>query len=320
DFTPLAYESDTSVTADRPRVTVRGAAPVGGRLDLRLRSADTLRLFAQSASFPSTLTDAQAQALAAVGTSTIDVDAAALGVTARFGGRYAFTQPLGGSGMSLSLRGGVEYDPKPAGDDVVSWRGTTVRGSVGVNNVQRNTTVGASVELTRSFTDSLEGRNLFPGGGLMNAEARLLRFFGRDGTGLFALNGFYTRPVDIERPAVATRIIPIGDFMGATASMAIPAGTLTVLPTFSFLRESSRAEARVNRVPTTIDASGSTGSVSVGVLVPIGAHLTLTPEVGGAFGSVGQTTSARFPLRTRQSSFSDPIRGSWASLEITVTR
>ncbi|HYW52156.1 MAG TPA: hypothetical protein VE861_16185, partial [Gemmatimonadaceae bacterium] len=75
DFTPLAYESDTSVTADRPRVTVRGAAPVGGRLDLRLRGADTLRLFAQSASFPGTLTDAQAQALAAVGTSTIDVDA-----------------------------------------------------------------------------------------------------------------------------------------------------------------------------------------------------------------------------------------------------
>lgn len=320
DFTPLSYEGDTSVTADRPKVSFGGASPVSGRLDLRLRSSDTLRLFAQSASFPAQLRAEQSQALGAVGTSTIDLDAAALGVAARFGGRYALTQAIGRTGVSLTLRGGVEYDPKPTGDDAVSWRGTTVRGGVGVAHAADNTTVGASVEMTRSYTDSLKGRNLFPGGGLMNVEARLLRFFGRDGTGLFTLNGFYSRSVDIERPAVATRIIPIGDFMGGTASLAIPAGPLTVLPTVSVLRESSQAEARVNRVPTRIDASGTTATASLGLLVPVGRYLTLTPEVGGAVGTVGQTTSARFPLRTRQQSFSDAIRGSWASLEITLSR
>ena len=320
DFTPLSYRGDTSVTAERPPVGVGGASPISGRLDLRVRSADTLRLFAQSSSFPGALSAEQSQALAAVGTSTIDLDAAALGVAARLGGRYALTQAIGRTGVSLTLRGGVEYDPRPSGEDAVSWRGTTVRGGLGVTHAADNTTVGASVEMTRSYTDSLEGRNLFPGGGLLNVEARLLRFFGRDGTGLLTLNGFYSRSVDIERPAVATRIIPIGDFMGGTASLAIPAGSLTVLPTLSVLRESSQAAARVNRVPTRIEASGTTASASLGLLVPVGRHLTLTPEIGGAFGNVGQTTSARFPLRTRQQSFNDTIRGRWASLEITVSR
>lgn len=320
DFTPLTYRGDTSLAANRPQVSFNGASPVSARLDLRVRSADTLRIFAQTASFPSTLSSEQAQALSAVGTSTIDLDAAALGVAARIGTRYAVTQAIGSSGVAISLRGGVEYDPKPTGNDAVSWRGTTVRGGVGLSRALENTTVGAGVDVTRSFTDSLQGRNLFPGGGSISADARLLHFFGEDGTGLFTLNGFYSRPLNIERPDVATRIIPIGDFMGATMSAAIPAGALSLLPTLTVLRESSSAEATVNRVPTRRDASGTTATGSLGLLIPVGRHLSLTPEVGAAFGTVGQTTTARFPLRTRQQSFSDPIRGVFGALEITLTR
>jgi len=320
DLTPVSYTGDTSTIASRPPVQFNGITPVSVRLDMTLRARDTLRVFAQSMSLPGALSASQAQAIGAVGTSTIDLDAGSLGIASRVGVRYAFTQPVGLSGVSVSLRSGLEYDPKPSGTEAVSWRGTTVRGLVGVSGAMDATILGASVEVTKSFTDSLGGRNLFPGGGQLTVDARLLQFFGADGTGFFAVSGFYSRPVDIERPDVATRLIPIGDFTGVTATAAVPAGALVVLPTVSVLRESSNAQARLNGIPSTLVASGTTASASLGVSIPLGRYLTVTPEVGGAFGSVGQTVSARFPRRTRSQSFSDPIRGGWVTLEVSIAR
>ncbi len=319
DLTPVAYRGDTTATDGRPPVEFGGTSPASLRLDVKVRTADTLRLFAQSMSSPATLSVAQAQAIGAVGTSTIDLDAGALGIASRVGVRYALTQAIG-SGVAVSLRTGVEYDPKPSGSDAVSWRGTTVRGGVGLSRTSGETTVGAGVEMTRSFTDSLDGRNLFPGGGMLTVDTRLMRFFGGDGTGFLTLNGFYSRPLDLERPDVATRIIPIGDFLGATLAAAIPAGAFSVQPTVSVLRETSNAQTTVSGIPTTLDASGTTASASLGVSIPIGRSVTVTPEVGGAFGSVGQTVSARFPRRTRSQSFSDPIRGGWVTLELSIAR
>ena len=106
--------------------------------------------------------------------------------------------------------------------------------------------------------------------------------------------------------------------MGATASFSIPAFAWSVLPTFSFLRESSTAASTTNGVRTTRNASGNTGSASLGVQIPMGRHLTLTPEGGAAFGAVGQTTSSRGTFQNRRQSFSDPIRGRWVSLEISI--
>ena len=320
DLTPVSYSGDTTATAGRPPVAFSGITPVSVRLDLAMRSRDTLRLFAQSMSTPGALTAAQAQAIGAVGTSTIDLDAGALGVAARVGMRYALTQAVGQDRIALSLRTGVEYDPKPSGGDAVSWRGTTVRGLVGVLRAMNATTVGASVEMTKSFTDSLGGRNLFPGGGQLTVDARLLRYVGRDADGFVSVSGFYSRPMSIERPDVATRLIPIGDFAGLTAMAAIPAGSLTVLPMVSMVRESSDARATFNGVPTTLSATGTTTSASLGLSVPVGRHITVTPEVGGAAGSVRQTVSARFPRRRRNQSFSDPIRGGWVTLEISIAR
>jgi hypothetical protein len=320
-MTPVSYTGDTSSSAtDRPQVGFSGISPISGRLDIPLRSADTLRVFAQSSSFPGALSSIDAQALGAVGTSTIDLDAGALGVAARTGMRYTFTQALNDSGVALTLRAGVEYDPKPTGTEDVSWRGTTIRGAIGVGRSIEEGSMGVSVEMTRSYSDSLGGRNLFPGGGTLSADARLLRYFGAAGTGFFALNGFYSKPIDLQRPDVPTRIIPIGDFFGVTASLAIPVRRVTLLPMVSVLRETSNASALVAGRNTTLVASGQTGTASLGISIPLGHVMTVTPEVGGAWGDVGQTVSAQFPRRVRSKSFSDPIRGGWFAIEIAVSR
>ncbi len=320
DLTPVAYSGDTSTTADRPEVAFGGVSPISGRLDLALRHADTLRVFAQSMSFPGTLSAIDAQALGTVGTSTIDLDAGAIGVAARIGTRYVLTQPIGARGVAFSVRGGVEYDPKPSGAEAVSWRGTTVRGGVGLSKSTDLVNLGANVELTRSFADSLGGKNLFPGGGALTVDARALRFVGTDGTSFLSVNGFYSKPLSIERPDQPTRLIPIGDFAGANVSAALPLGPLTVLPAISYVRESSNATALVNGRATTLEASGYATSASLGLSVPFGSFVTITPEVGGAFGNIGQTVSAQFPRRIRRRSFSDSVSGGWVSLELSVTR
>lgn len=318
DVTPISYLGDTSTASNKPQVAFSGASPVNAKFDVAVRSADTLRVFAQSSSFPGTLRPQDAQAVGAVGTSTIDLDAALLGVAARFGTRYVLTQPIGASGVSLSLRGAVEYEPKPSGTAVVSWRGTTVRGGVGINRVHVNTTLGASVEMTRSFTDSLGGRNLFPGGGAVTVEARAMRLLGHDGGGLIAFNGFYARPINLQRPDVPTRIIPVGDFAGGTFSAAMPLLSLTLLPVLTVLHESSTSESTSRGTTTTRQGKGQTANASLGVLIPLGRHLSLTPEAGSTFGSVGLKTADRSALRTNSTSFSDAISGRWFSIELSM--
>ncbi len=326
DVTPIAYTGDTSLTGGRSQVGFNGVSPISARVDVPLRRADTLRVFAQTMSFPGALTTEDAQALGSIGTSTIDFDAQALGVTARVGTRYTLTQAVGDNGVSITLRGGLEYDPKPSGADVVSWRGTTVRVGAGVSRVMDEMTLGTSLEVTRSFADSLNGRNLFPGGGTLTLDARMLRYFGEDGLAFVAASAFYAKPLGIERPDQPTRLIPVGDFAGVTAAAAIPVGRFAVVPTVSVMRESSSAGAVAsNGVQTQLNASGFTGSASVGLSIPLGRVMTVTPEVGGAFGSVSQTVTSSFPRRigrplTRSQGFSDPIRGGWFALEISLSR
>jgi len=335
DLTPVSYAGDTSLTSGRPQVVVSGVSPVTGRVDVRLRSTDTLRVFGQTMSFPGALSNVDAQALGAIGTSTVDLDAGAIGIAARIGTRYTLTQPVGNDGISVMLRGGLEYDLKPGGAEVVSWRGTTVRAGAGISRATSSTTVGASVEVTRSFSDSLGGRNLFPGGGALTFDGRLLRFVGADGTGFVTANAFYSRPLDIERPDQPTRLIPIGDFAALTVAGAWPVRAVTLLPTIALMRESSSATALVNgtvvngvvvnRVTTQLNASGFTSSLSLGLAIPLGRFVTVTPEAGGAFGTVSQTVSSSFPRRigrpiVRSQGFSDPLRGGWFALEISISQ
>ena len=321
DLTPVSYAGDTNTTTTaRPQVAFSGVSPVNVRLDVQVRRVDTVRVFAQTMSFPGALPRVDAQALGAVGTSTVDLDAGALGIAARAGVRYTFTQRLGSSGVALTLRGGAEYEPKPAASDAVSWRGTTLRGGIGLGRTAENGSVGASVEITKSYADSLGGRNLFPGGGTVTYDVRALRYVGSDGNGFVSINGFYAKPFGVERPDQPTRIIPVGDFGGITASAAIPAGVVTLLPVLTLQREASNATAIVSGRRTTLDASGQTAALSLGVSVPIGSFLTVTPEVGGVFGSVAQTISAQFPRRVLRQNFTDSVRGGWVALELSVSR
>ena len=325
DLTPVSYASDTSLVSGRPRVGVNGVSPISARVDLRLRRADTLRVFGQSTSFPGALSASETQALGAIGTSTIDLDAGGLGVAARIGTRYTLNQAVGDDGLSLSLRGGVEYDPKPSGGEAISWRGTTLRAGVGINRAVDDVMMGASLEVTQSFSDSLGGRNLFPGGGSLTLEGRLLRFVGEEGSGFVSANAFYSRPINIERPDQPTRLIPIGDFVALTVTGALPVRALTVIPTVSVLRESSNASAVVSGQTTGLTASGYTATASLGLSVSVGRFLTVTPEVGGAFGTVSQTVSSTFPRRIgrpiiRSQTYADPIRGGWVALELSVSR
>jgi hypothetical protein len=323
DLTPVTYRGDTSAQA-RPIVSFSGATPITARVDVRVRSADTLRLFGQTSSFPSTLGTVDATALGAIGTSTIDLDTYGLGVASRIGGRYALSVPVGDDGVTLALRGGLEYEPRPSGAQPVSWRGTTVRGGIGVSRVVNTTTVSGQVDLMQSVgSDSLGGRNLFPGGGSVNVEGRLMRTFGEDELRSLFVNAFYSRPFGLERPDQPTRLIPIGDFMGATVSSFLPLKSVTMIPTVSLLRESSSATAQVGTVRTALTASGYTASASLAASVPLGAWLTITPEAGVATGTVTSRTSASFPRRIQRpltSSFSDGIRGGWVALEVTIAR
>lgn len=321
DLTPVSYSGDTNTTStDRPQVGFSGVSPISARLDVPVRHGDTLRVFAQTMSFPGALPAIDAQALGAVGTSTVDLDAGALGSAARMGLRYTLTQRLGDNGVALTLRGGAEYEPKPATTEAVSWRGTTVRGTIGIARATDNGSFGTSVEVSQSYADSLGGRNLFPGGGTVSLDLRSMRYIGADGTGFVALNGYYSKPFRIERPDQPTRIIPVGDYGGITVSAAIPARAVTLLPVLSLQRETSNATAIVSGRRTTLHASGQTAALSFGVAVPIGSMVTLTPEVGGVVGNVGQTVSAQYPRRVRSQSFSDAIRGGWVSLEFSVAR
>jgi hypothetical protein len=323
DITPVSYRGDTATTA-QPPVQFSGATPVSARMDVRLRSADTLRLFGQTSSFPSTLTAVDATALGAIGTSTIDLDTYGLGVASRVGGRYALMLPLGSSGASLLVRAGAEFEPKPSGVEPVSWRGTTVRGAIGLSGSVDATTLAASVDVSRSVGyDSLGGRNLFPGGGAVTLDGRLARTFGVDEDGQVLLNAFYSRPFGLERPDQPTRLIPIGDFMGATVTSFVPLGRTTLIPTVSLLRESSTATAVVSNLLQTLSASGVTASGSVALSVPVGSWLTLTPEAGVAGGSVSSRTTTTFPRRPTRPlgrSFSDGIAGAWFALEVTLSR
>lgn len=318
--TPVTYAGDTSSRAAPPEVSFGGASPLSARLDVPLRTADTLRVFAQTMSFPGTLAAAETQALGTVGTSTLDLDAGALGVTARAGVRYVVSQAIGGSGVLLSARGGVEYEPRPSGAQVVSWRGTTLRGGLAISRATTAGSVGAAVDVSHSVADSLGGRNLFPGGGSLDVDLRGTRWFGAEGDGFVSLNGFYSKPMGLERPDVPTRIIPVGDFTGVTVAASVPVGRAALLPTLSVLRESSHASAVVNTRTITLDASGQTTTLSLGLSLPLGRAITVTPEIGGAFGSVGQTVSAQFPRRVRSKTFSDAISGGWAALEFAIAR
>ncbi|MDQ2667987.1 MAG: hypothetical protein M3Z05_18595, partial [Gemmatimonadota bacterium] len=112
--------------------TINGSLPVAARLDFALRPGDTVTAFARSASQPFDLSQRQTSALGTAGTSTVELESASLGTPAVAGARLALAYPVGD--LVLAVRGGAESEPRPGGTLPVYWRGTTMRGGLGLTS------------------------------------------------------------------------------------------------------------------------------------------------------------------------------------------
>jgi hypothetical protein len=261
--------------------SISGLAPLDARLDLAVRDDDSLRVGVRAPSSPMTLSGQQVAALATIGTATVNLSSVELGTPAGVTVRYAHTRPLGAA-SSLSGTFGIDYEPRPSSSRWSFWRGTTVRAGVRVSGSVGTSQLSAGVDATRSFSDSLSGRNLFQGGGTVLARAGVASYLGDAEAVVLDFSAFYFRPFAKERTDAANRRLPSGDFVGATAIALLPFGGLLATPTLVLSRESIAGAAG------TASTSGSGWALgsSLAVDVPLGARLALTPEVGYATGSI----------------------------------
>ena len=307
--------------------TIDGSLPVSARLDFALRPGDTVTVFTRSASQPFDLSSRQTVALGSAGTSTVDLESAALGTPAVGGARAAFAFPVGD--LVLSARGGVETEPRPDGTLPVYWRGTTVRGGLALTSSSGDASFTASVDATRSSADSLAGRNLFPGGGSVTfqvvtdlAVASPFDPLEDERWPVRAL-AFYARPFGNDRSDQPNLIIPQGSLVGAVGTMLVSAGGVTVTPTLQLLRETSASESSSGIIRSRVTGSAWTAQGSLDVSIPLGSTFELTPQAGYTFGSVGASFAQTVVLRRgrgvgQSTSFADSIRGSWLSIQLSA--
>ena len=134
----------------------------------------------------------------------------------------------------------------------------------------------------------------------------------------------------ILRPAVRKRsrrpaqpLIPQGDLLGVLGTLLATVGQLTLAPSLQLLRETSTSGSTSGSVTSRIAGSAWTVQGALDVTIPIGHVFELTPQAGYTFGSVGASFSQATVFRrgrgvARSTSFSDPIRGSWLSLQLSA--
>jgi hypothetical protein len=301
---PLRFASGDSLA-------IAGLAPFDARLDLALAERDSLRFGLRAPSSPMTLSGAQVAALATVGTATVDLSSVELGTPASASVRYAHAHPLGSSG-SLSATLGADWEPRPDDSRWSYWRGTTLRAGVGVAGSVRGARLSGGLDFTRSFSDSLAGRNLFPGGGSVLARAGVASYLGGGDRLLLDVSAFYFRPFANERGDAANRRIPVGDFVGGSALGVWSLGELLVTPVVVISRESSHGTAAV----TTTRGSGWAVASSLAVDVPLGARFSLAPEVGWAKGSLRSELSQQGAGIGR---IVESLSGWWLAADISVS-
>ncbi len=318
----------TGVRFVTPASTIQGATPLGGKLDLIFRLGDTLTIEARSASQPARLDSAQAVAIGTAGTSTIDLESFSFGAPAKFGGRGALAVNLGDVG--LSLRAGVDVEPRPSARSTVYWRGTTLRGGATLFGVVGAASqLSAGIDVRKSYADSLGGKNLFPGGGDVTAKVALSAQLDNPWDELnddldAHVSIFYTQPFGDTRNDQPNLLIPLGSTMGAYGSLTLPWGTVLVTPSLELLRESSSADATSGLVHSHSSASGWTSALGVDAVIPLSSVVDLTPQAGYVFGNVSATFDQSLvrrrgrPLRS-SSGFSDRVTGWYAGLELSLT-
>jgi hypothetical protein len=300
---PLRFSSGDTVT-------IAGLTPIEARLDLALGFRDSLRIALRAPSSPMTLSGAQVAALASVGTATVDLASVDLGTPAGILAGWARTYSLGSGSLSGTL--GVEYEPRPSAHRWSYWRGTTVRAGLLLAADAGRARVTAGVDAARSFSDSLSGRNLFPGGGSVLARAGVSSYLGGGDDVLLDVSTFYFRPFASERVDAANRRIPVGDFVGASALGLWSVRQLLVTPTLVISRESSHGAAAV----TATSGSGWAVGSSLAVDVPLGARFGVTPELGYARGSLRSEFSQQ---GTGIGRIVESLSGWWLAADISMS-
>jgi hypothetical protein len=164
--------------------------------------------------------------------------------------------------------------------------------------------------VSRSFADSLGGRNLFQGGGTLVARASVGRLLGAAGETLVDLSTFYFRPFSVTRADAANRTVPVGDFMGASAIAVVPVGQLFLTVALVGSRESSA-------VSSISSALGRSLGTSFAVDVPVAGRFTVTPEIGFARGSVRRELVS--PGGASLGGITEELSGWWATTDFSLS-
>jgi hypothetical protein len=165
------------------------------------------------------------------------------------------------------------------------------------------------VDVSRAFADDLNGRNLFPGGGSVNLEGRADGLVdGDEGRTYLAVQGFWQIPYANGNADVLTRLIPQGQFFGASALLTTQLGPLDIGPTVSLLGERSVAESQFSLTTQAgrplpgearKTAFGWSGTLGVTGTLALGNAVDLTIDVGVARAGIDlrERTLLSRPLR-----------------------
>lgn len=325
-----ARVSGTPVSLRATDDRARGVTPVRARADFVLRAGDTISVYGRLGSTPQTLDSVETRALGAAGTSVLDLSSLSLGLPSHVGVRGHWSLPVGT--VVLGLSAAVERDLAAPATGFVFWQGTTVRGGASVTAIAGEQTFTVNADISRSVADSLGGRNQFAGGGAVTLGVTTSGAVNPSGSAWFSGDAFFVRPFGNDRNAQPTRLIPQGTFGGVSGLLVLEAGALTWTPTVTVLRESSSASLLTVQGTSLsrTSLSGSAWSLATGLSVdiPLGATLTLSPEVGAVGGTVSSVlaqTNGRVLGRTGRvlnvtntSGFSDAVRGWWGGLALSV--
>lgn len=302
---PLRFTSDDTLS-------ISGVSSLQASLELDFGPRDSLRVALRAPSRPASLSASRVDALASLGTATVDLWSIEFGTPAGLSVQFTHAQPLGGLTLSTTLAGDAE--PRPGGTGSIYWRGTTARVGARISGDWGPMRVELGMDVSRSFADSLSGRNLFQGGGEVLARVNAAGFLSDAGETLIDLSAFYFRPYSTDRQSVAGLRAPVGDLAGASALVVWPLGDLFLVPVLRLSRESGEATSGVGTITRDAWSLGA----SLALDVPLGPRMTMTPELGYAHGSLRSELSASSAGGAARFETSDNLAGWWAAADFSV--
>jgi hypothetical protein len=320
----LNFDVDTAPGTGAPRLRLSGASAVKVRLAWEVPTGDAVVFRGQSASFPASLAASEAAAIGLVATGGTAFDATLLGSAPSAGFSYVLDRRLGSSAFRSTLTAGVDYEPRPRAGSTVLWRGTTMRGVLDIERTAARLKILGAVSASRSVTDSLDGTNLFTGGGEIGGELGLAAFVRADSSVRLDLLVGHSRPYSQTAREVPTRAIPIGRATTARLAATMTRGAWAVEPEIVLFRATSDALRNTGaRLPVRVNASTSTATAALRVVVPVATRTIIEPEFGMVAGRVTQVVSGvaapafRRPAG-RAGSFDDRVSGWYSALTATI--